>query len=187
MTRRKMLLLAGIGVLLCVYVAQTIGAHRSPVRTLTLADEPDTITISSAANGTVTLTKDGEAWLVDGLPAEENQTYFITDALKNVRTLGVVSRSNAEADVRRYGLDEQSCITVRASKDGTVLRTLTLGKTAVNADQTYIRVDGGTETLIASGNLHGEFDVTAEELVAEPDEDEETEIPEEIQEAESVL
>lgn len=172
MTRRKLLLLAGIGVLLCAYVAQTITAHRSPVKEYVLKDEPDTITITSAANGTVTLTKDGDAWLVDGQPAEENQLYLLTNALKSVKTLGTVSRSSAERDMQRYGLDDMNSITVRASKDGTPLRTLTLGKAAVNADQTYIRVDDGTETLIASGNLRGQFDVTAEDLAAEPETDE---------------
>lgn len=175
MTKRKLLLLAGIGVLLCVFIFQTISAHRSPVKAFTLKDEPDTITIVSAANGTVTLTKDGDAWLVDGLPAEENQIYILTNALKSVKTLGTVSRSNAERDMQRYGLDDMSCITVSVSKGGVSLRTLTLGKAAVNADQTYIRVDGGTETLIASGNLRGQFDVTAEDLVAEPETDEDDE------------
>ncbi len=178
MTRRKLLLLAGIGVLLCVSIVQTINAHRSPVKEFTLKAEPDTITITSAANGTVTLTKDGDAWLVDGLPAEENQIYLLTNALKSIKTLGTVSRSNADRDVQRYGLDDMSNITVSATKDGTTLRTLTLGKTAVNADQTYIRVDGGAETLIASGNLRGQFDVTAEDLAAEPETDEADEVAE---------
>ena len=176
MKNRKFLLLAGIAVLLCVYIVQTIGAHRSPVKTFALTDEPDTITIVSASNGTVALTKVGEAWLVNNLPAEENQVYILKNAVKSVKTLGVVSRSNADADMQRYGLDDMSRITVTVSKQGKTLRTLVLGKAATNADQTYIRVDGASETLIATGNLHGQFDVKAEDLIHEPDEEE----PEEV-------
>lgn len=171
MKTRKILLLAGIAVLLCVYIAQTIGAHRSPVKEFALKDEPDTITIESATNGTITLTKTYDAWHVNGEPAEENQVYLLNNALKSVKTLGVVSRSNAAADLQRYGLDDMTKITVTVSKDGRQLRTFTLGKAAVNADQTYLRVDGSSETLIASGNLHGQFDVTVEDLLAPPPEE----------------
>ena len=167
MKTRKIILLAGIAALLCVYILQTVGAHRSPVKEFALSAEPDAITIESASNGTIALTKIGDKWLVNNLPAEENQIYLLTNAVKTVKTLGTVSRSNADADLQRYGLDDMTKITVTVSKEGKTLRTLVVGKSAVNADQTYIRVDGGSETLIASGDLHGQFNVKAEDLIEE--------------------
>ena len=171
MKTRKIVLLAGIAALLCVYILQVIGAHRSPVKEFTLSAEPDAITIESASNGAIQLNKIGEKWLVNNQLAEENQMYMLTNAVKNVKTLGVISRSNAEADLQRYGLDDMTKITVTIAKEGKTLRTLIIGKSATNADQTYLRVDGGSETLIASGDLHGQFNVKAEDLVAPPEEE----------------
>lgn len=173
MKSRKLFLLAGIAVLLCAYIFQTIGAHRSPVKSYILKDMPDSVTIKSEANGTVLLTKEYDAWFVgeDKKPASEDDVRYLMTALQNIKTLGVVSRSNSEADLQRYGLDDMAKITVTASKGGKEVRTLVLGKAATNADQTYIRVDGGSETLIASGNLHHQFEVKAEDLVAPPPEE----------------
>ncbi|MBQ7159823.1 MAG: DUF4340 domain-containing protein [Treponema sp.] len=173
MRTRKLVLLAGIAVLLCAYIFQTINAHRSPVKSYTLKDSPDTITITSQSNGTVLLTKEYDAWFVgeDKKPASEDEVRYLTTALQSIKTLGVVSRSNSEADLQRYGLDDMSKITITASKGGKELRTLVLGKAAVNADQTYVRVDGGSETLIASCNLHHQFEVKAEDLIAPPPEE----------------
>lgn len=177
MKSRKLFLLAGIAVLLCVYIFQTIGAHRSPVKSYILKDMPDSVTIKSEANGTVLLTKEYDAWFVgeDKKPASEDDVRYLMTALQNIKTLGVVSRSNSEADLQRYGLDDMAKITVTASKGGKEVRSLVLGKAATNADQTYVRVDGGSETLIASGNLHHQFEVKAEDLIAPPPEEQKAE------------
>ena len=173
MKNRKLILLAGIAVLACVFVLQTINAHRSPVKAYTLKDSPDKITIESESNGNLLLTKEYDAWFVgeDKKPAAEDVIRYLTNALKTVRTLGIVSRSNSEETLQRYGLDDMTKITITASKGEKVLRTLVLGKVANNADQTYVRVDGSSEILIASGNLHNQFDVKAEELIAPPQEE----------------
>ena len=58
MKTRKIALIAGIGVLACIYVLQVINAHRSPIKEFTLKETPDTVTITSDAKGTVTLTNE---------------------------------------------------------------------------------------------------------------------------------
>ena len=179
MKSRKLFLLAGIAVLLCVYIFQTVNAHRSPVKAYTLTETPDSVTITSASNGTILLTKEYDAWFVgeDKKPASEDEVRYLMSALQNLKTLGVVSRSNSEADLQRYGLDDMTKITVTASKGGKEVRNIVLGKAATNADQTYIRIDGGSETLIASGNLHHQFEVKAEDLIAPPPEEPKAEEP----------
>ncbi len=173
MKTRKLVLLAGIAVLLCAFVFQTINASRSPIKAYELKDAPDTITIVSESNGKILLTKEYDAWFVgeDKKPASDDEIRYLTSALQRVKTLGLVSRSNSEEALQRYGLDDMTKITITASKGEKVLRTIELGKAATNADQTYVRMDGGSEILIASGNLHHQFEVKAEDLVAPPQEE----------------
>ena len=173
MKTRKLILLAGIVLLLCAFIFQTVNAHRSPVKAYALSDSPDTITIVSESNGRILLTKEYDAWFVgeDKKPASDDEIRYLTGALQNIKTLGLVSRSSSDETLQRYGLDAMTKITITASKGEKVLRTIELGKAATNADQSYVRMDGGSDILIASGNLHHQFAVKAEELVAPPAEE----------------
>ena len=166
LTTRKTILLSLVVVLLCMYIVQLMQAARSPIQEFTLKESPDQITIASDALGTVVLNKDADSWTLGdkAYPANDNFAQNIAESVMLVRTLGVVSRSTNEESEQRFGMDSLNAITVTASKGGTSLRTLTLGKAASTGDQTYVRIDGKSDILMASGMLRDVFDKTVEEL-----------------------
>ncbi len=163
MKPRKTILLAAIGVLALAFALQTALERRNAVKTLSLAEDPDTIEIARAGGEVTTLSRDGDRWLIDKgkYPADSQAVAEMVAALKEIKTLGSVS---ASGDWARYGLDETSAIVVKASKGGTAMRTVAAGKNSSTTQQSYVRVDGGKDVLLASSRFRDRFDRSAESL-----------------------
>ncbi len=163
MKTRKIFLLSAIALLAVIFVIQCIFAGRSPVKEWNLKDDIDAIEITSA-KGSVSLVKEGENWFVGDkkYPADSDDSEDLAEALTSIKTLGLLTRSTA--DESRYGLDENSKITVKASKDGKVVRTLYVGKDSSTGSQSYIKIDGSADILLASDSYHEFFDTDTEAL-----------------------
>ncbi len=163
MKTRKIVLSTLVAVLLCVYIVQLIVSSRSPIKTFELkaseADALDQITLVSSTNGAITLNKHGEDWTVSEQAYKTSESYIddILESIKSVRTLGTVSRSASEETLQRFGLDNNTAITVTAFKAGEAVRTLYIGKAASTGDQTYLRLDGKNDIFLASGSLRDTF------------------------------
>lgn len=163
MKTRKIILLAAVAALACVYSLQLAFQSRGAVRAITLADKPDAIAIARPGGETITLSKDGDRWVIGEkkFPADQSKVDAMLKALAEVKALGSVS---ASGDWARYGLDDASAVVVTAAKGGKTLRTLAAGKNSATSQQCYARVDGGKDVLLVSGKLRDLFDKAAEAL-----------------------
>ena len=159
---RKLVLLCGIAVLLVVYILQLALTGRQKVRELSFSDEPDSllIQIGDDASQTVAIVKEDGAWLVGDkkYPASESTVDSLLAAIKDIKLLGEVT--GRADDAERYGLHEAGRVLVTASKAGTVLRTLSVGKDTSTKNQSYVQVDGKSQIYLAGGALHGTFATT---------------------------
>ncbi len=163
--QRKIALLSAIGILAVIFIIQQIFLHRSPVELFELEEEADTITVTRGDEVT-SLYKDGDTFTVGKKhykAAEYVADPFFT-TLKQIKTIATVTSSTAESENERYGFTPNSQIKVEAKKDGRVLRTLLIGKKASSGSQTYIRVDGSTDTLLASTNLKDIYSTKTEDI-----------------------
>lgn len=174
MSKRKIALLAGCAVLLCIYIAQIVLANRPALKALTLDAEPDTIEIARP-DEKITLTKNGDAWqfTVDGASEKFDAVPYyatsIVSAVKNIRRVDTVAKSTAE--LSRYGLAENQAIVVTAYAGGKTLRTLTVGKASSTGAQTYIMADSSPSVFLASGALTSTFGVDKENLAQKNEEE----------------
>lgn len=166
MKTRKIVLLSIIAALACIYAVQIVAAHRTPVKEYKLSARPDTMTFTSQANGTVTLSEENGAWVAGDkkYAVDTSVAESILADLQLIKSLSAVSHSTANGVNEQYGLDDASKITVTASKDGKNLRTITVGKSSTTGSQTYIRMESSSDTLLASGNLHDTFGKTLDAL-----------------------
>lgn len=163
MKTRKIILLAAIAALTLVYSLQLVFQARGAVRVIALADDPDSISIARSGGEKITLSKEGDHWLIGDAkyPADQAKVAAMLKEIKEIRALGTVSSSG---DWERYGLDEASAVVVTASKGGKVLRTIGAGKNSSSSQQSYARIDGGKETVLVSGKLRDVFDKPADTL-----------------------
>ncbi len=163
MKTRKKILLAAIGVLALAFALQTALGRRNAVQTLSLADDPDRIEIARAGGEVTTLAKVGDRWLIgdEKLPADPQAVAEMITVLKEIKTLGSVS---ASGDWARYGLDDATAVIVKASRDGSAMRTVAAGKNSSTTQQSYVRIDGGKDVLLASSRFRDRFDRSAESL-----------------------
>ncbi len=166
MKTRKLILVVSIAVLAVIYAVQLTLSLRNPIKTYQLDKEIDTISFESVANGTVTLSKNGEDWVVGEKEYEidEGELESILSNIQSVKSLGAVSHSTSEDANTRFGLDDANRIKVSAFQNGKVVRTLYVGKTAASGDQTYCRLDSSNETFLAAGTLKDVFGSTENDI-----------------------
>ena len=153
---RKIVLLALIPVLLCIYILQIITGNRNTVKYLTLTDEADAVLIAKSDGTEIKVFKEGDAWFVGDkkYPVDESTATSLIADISSLKILETVSSS--ASDKARYGLDDDA-VTASLYKDGKLLRTVAVGKTSSTAQQTYIIVDGGKDIVLSSGAITSDF------------------------------
>lgn len=153
---RKAALCAAIAVLAAVYTLQLVLGAPDTVRVESLADAPDAIEIARPGMATLKLSESGGKWLIGdkGYPADVARVEAMTKALGTVKILGRVS---GDAESGEYGLGESERLLVTAWKGGKKIRSLTVGKNAVTAQQSYVQLDEGSDVLLVSGALKAVF------------------------------
>ncbi len=165
MQKRKIILLSACAFLLLVCILQAILLNKSSVKTITLKDEPDKITIESAGN-TVLLAKAGDSWVVGDAkyPTNSANVDSIVAAVKSVKVLDRVGSASNEASKIRYDLTDSKKITVTAFAGDKEVRKITVGKASSTGSQGYIMLDGSNDVYLASGNLNGTFGKSISDL-----------------------
>ena len=115
---------------------------------------------------TVKLFYEGGLWYVgeEKNSGDDQKIEALLDALKNIKTLGTVSRSSAASELDRYGFTDSQTLTVKAEKSGKTIRTLKIGKNSETNLSSYVKLDEKPETLLADRNLRSIFEVKAEDL-----------------------
>jgi hypothetical protein len=165
MQKRKIFLLSACAVLLLVCILQAVLLNRSSVKTFSLKEDPDQITIENT-DGTVTLSKSGDAWVIGDAkyPANAASVDAVVSAVKSVKALDKVGNAAGEAGKIRYDLTDAKKITVTAFAGGKEVRKITVGKASATGTQGYIMIDGSSDVYLASGNLHSTFGKTSADL-----------------------
>ena len=170
---RKTVLVSAVLILAAIYALQVALGSRSPVKTFTFREKPDTITIQSSSQ-TVRLFYESGLWYVgeEKTAGDDAKIEELSDTLRNIKTLGTVSRSSAAQELDRYGFTDNQTLTVTAQKAGKPLRTLKIGKNSNTSLSSYIQLDEKAETLLSDKNLRSVFDVTEEDLKLKQEEPE---------------
>ncbi len=167
---RKIILLGAVVVLALVFAVQTIVSSRSSEKVFKFDGDFDTISIFSEENGALELKRDGNIWKTGDEEIEENRAERFVFALKQVKTLGIVSKSGDENVFERYGFSDSQKISVNAGGNGKNLVSLEIGKDAAGGQQNYIKLNGSKEIYLASGALKSTFNVKKDEIVKKADE-----------------
>lgn len=162
---RKIILAAAVAVLAVIYAMQLILSSRSAEKVFKLEEPFDTIEIFSQDNGTLELKRSGDLWKAGDDELDGIRAGRLCDAVKEIRTLGVVSKISDDAASGRYGFTGAQEITVKVSGGGRELLSLEIGKDAASGQQNYVRINGGTEIYLASGALKTTFSVKKESIV----------------------
>ena len=162
-TRRKIALLASVAVLALVYAFQLALTRPESVKTLAAESAIDSIEIATSDERTIVLSKEGEAWYVgeSRYPADPSRVEAMLSLLNAVKVLGTVA---SDASRGEYGLEEGSAVSVTALSGGRTIRSVLVGKGAVNSMQTYARVDDARSVSLLSGNYRGAFGLSVDEI-----------------------
>lgn len=161
--RRKIALLASVGVLGCAYAIQLALSGPESVKTLEAESAIDSIEIASPDSPGIVLSRAGESWVVGDrrYPADASRVEAMLSLLDRVKILGTVA---SDASRGEYGLGEGSSLAVTALSGGKRIRSVLVGKGAVNSMQTYARVDDAQSVSLLSGNYRGAFALSVDEL-----------------------
>ena len=168
MNKRKIILLSATGILLCVYILQVILAGKNSVKMFTLKEEP--VSYSILANGeTVVLSKENDIWTAgNGKDKKYKANAGFADNIQSnvmeIKSLDVVSHSDSEAVLERYGLGDGAIKAAAMDKNGREVKTLLIGKESSTGSQTYVKIDSGKDIYLVSGALKSVFGKSLEEL-----------------------
>ncbi len=165
MRLRKILLLSGCAVLLCVCVLQCVAAARDSAKVFEIDSEPDEILIDNAGSVVKLVQQDGKWFVGERLyPANESSVDSIKNSLMKITALDKVGKLSDDSVMSRYDLGETKRINVTAKAGGEILRSVSVGKASSTGAQSYVVFDGGNDIYLVSGNLNSEFSKTVEEL-----------------------
>lgn len=161
MTKRKIFLIAADVILLCVCIFQWVLGSRNNIKNFVLSETPDEIIITNPEE-TISIVQSGDEWFVGELkyPASKSVVDSLISGLSSIKALDKVGDASKESALVKYDLDAEKRICVEAKKNGTVIRTLYLGKEAAAGSQCYATIDQGKNIYILSGNARLTFDKT---------------------------
>lgn len=161
---RKLILIIANLILLTVCIIQGIFKARDGIKYFELKQHPDEIIITTPAES-VHLVWENENWYLGEQKYPANNVYVqnLVDALVYIRALDKVASVN-ENTLNKYELVDGKKISVQASKEGKILRSIDIGKEATANSHSYIIVDNKNDIFTASGTLRSIFNKTAEEL-----------------------
>lgn len=162
---RKIILAAAVALLAVIYIIQSVLSSRSTEKVFKIEKPFDTIEISSEENGKLELKRSGNFWKIDEDDVDETRAERLNNAVKEIKTLGVVAKSSGEAADERYGFTAAQKISVKVSDGENGLLSLEIGKDAAAGQQNYVRINGGSEIYLASGALKSTFNVKKDAII----------------------
>ncbi|MBT3176071.1 MAG: DUF4340 domain-containing protein [Desulfobacula sp.] len=107
--------------------------------------------------------KKEKAWVVSDkkYPAESSSIEKMLDTLKKFKLSALVSEKE---DLKRYDLDDENLILVKAMNGQKKVFEFTMGKTAPSFNHTFIRLTADKNIYHANGNFRSYFDKTLEDF-----------------------
>lgn len=111
----------------------------------------------------LSFTRKDKQWVLTdkAYPADQASVDGMLDALKTLKLSALVSEKQ---DLKRYELDEESRIIIKALKGDDPVFELTLGKTAPTQNHTFVMLKDDKNIYHADGNLKSHFDKTLEDF-----------------------
>jgi Domain of unknown function (DUF4340) len=106
-------------------------------------------------------TKDTWAITDNHYPADMAAVNDLLSVTETLKVSGLISESS---DTRRYELDDDHSIQVKAFKGKEVLRSFKIGKTAPSGNHTFIMLQGDTRIYQADKPFKNKFETSVEEL-----------------------
>lgn len=105
-------------------------------------------------DSSVLLIKMDDGWEISpqGYPVNETEAGYILETIDELRITALVSEAK---DYRRYDLDEDKKITVRAWSGDVLNREFQVGKPASTYQHTFVRLPGDERVYHARGNFSG--------------------------------
>lgn len=167
---RKIILAGAVVVLAVIYIIQSVVSSSSNEKIFKIEKPFDTISISSEENGNLELKRTGDFWKIDDSDVDENRAERLNNAVKEIKTLGIVAKSSDESSIERYGFTDSQKITVKVSDGNGELLSLEIGKDAAGGQQNYVKLDGKSEIYLASGALKSTFNVKKDDIVKKAEE-----------------
>lgn len=162
MTKRKIILLSSIFILLIIYIHQIIFSSKGKIKEIAPKEIPNIVLIQNSHEDII-LKKDNGLWTVNNnIPSQTELSDYICKAATSIKIIDTVSKSNSEEELKKYGLDKPIKVTTKLN-DKTI-QTLLIGKAAQNNNQTYVKLEKKKEIYLVSGNLNSLFDITFNEL-----------------------
>ena len=168
---QKIVLLSLAAVLLCVYILQLSIGGKSKTQTLTTKEEITSLELCTGneQSNTLILSKNGDKYIVSN--ADGSETYdadvitagSLFDNIKEIHILGNAAKLSS-ANEERFGLDQNSRITVKVMAGDKIIRTVTIGKNSSSGSQSYLTVDDSNQILICSSSMHTIYAVTLDSL-----------------------
>jgi len=114
-------------------------------------------------NRSLSLRETNGTWRMTGTGYEaEGDT--VQQMLRQVTTPGLTALVSESGDYSRYHLDPERRIEVRAGGDGEILRQLSIGKSAGQVGNCYVKLPEDPNVYMAERDLRGTFDTTAQKL-----------------------
>lgn len=112
-------------------------------------------------DGTITFTQKDKQWLLTdkAYPANQPSVDSMLDALKNLKLSALVSEKQ---DLKRYELNDENRILVKAMKGEEPVFVLSVGKPAPTQNHTFVMIENDKNIYHANGSLKSHFDKTVE-------------------------
>ena len=168
---QKIILLSLAAVLLCVYILQISIGNKSKTQTLTIKEETTSLEICSGSEqgNTLIVNKNGDEYTVSN--ADGSETYSadastagsLFDNIQEIHILGNAAKQSS-ANEERFGLDQNSRITVKVKAGDKVIRTVNIGKNSSSGSQSYLTLDDSNQIMICSTSMHTIYAVTMDDL-----------------------
>ena len=168
---QKIVLLSLAAVLLCVYIIQLSIGGKSKTQTLTIKEEITSLELctGSEQSNTIILNKNEDKYTISN--ADGSETYdadtitasSLFDNIKEIHILGNAAKLSS-ANEERFGLDQNSRITVKVKAGDKTVRTVCIGKNSSSGNQSYLTVDDSNQILICSTSMHSIYATTMDSL-----------------------
>lgn len=112
---------------------------------------------------TTLIKKQGDSWVLTekAYPAEKEK---IENMIKSIEKIQLTALVSEKKDLSRYELDDESGIRVLAKSNGSMLRSLDVGKTASTYNHTFVRLGEDTKVYQAKGDFKQHFEKSVDQL-----------------------
>ncbi len=162
-SNRKSILLSLIAVFFVIYVFQLIFTGKSKVKVIELKDT-EKQPVNKILLGELELTREEDKWYVGEKKylCDYAAIDTILSSIKELKLLGKVTSKVSDAE--RYGLNDESKLTVKAFSGDTLLRTIYVGKNSSTNTQSYVSYDNKQTIYAAQNALRDVFTKTEDTL-----------------------